>query len=85
MTRLSLIALAALLAPAPLLAQDRPPEGAMALSQVLAGLEADLGGDLDHISEVSWDDDGYWEVEYQTGDNREVDIKFDPATGNIRQ
>lgn len=85
MTRLSLIALAALFVPAPLLAQDRPPQNAMPLSQVVSGLETDLGTDLSHISEVSWDDDGYWEVEYQTRDNREVDIKVDPVSGDILQ
>lgn len=53
----------------------------MALSEVISMLETDLG----YISGVSWDDDGYWEVEYDTADNREVDVDVDPATGNILQ
>jgi hypothetical protein len=61
-----------------------PSAGSMSLSQVVAKLETDLS-DLGHISEISWEDDGYWEVEYQTTDNREVDIRVDPATGETRE
>ncbi len=80
-----MIALAGLIAaPSALMAQQTPPSGSMPLSQVVAKLETNLS-DLGHISEISWEDDGYWEVEYQTTDNREVDIRVDPATGETRE
>lgn len=80
------IALAASLAvPTMLAAQEAPPAGSMTLSQVVTKLETDVGTDLSYISEISWDDDGYWEVEYYTADNREVDVRVDPATGDVRQ
>jgi hypothetical protein len=80
-----MIALAGLIAaPSALMAQQTPPTGSMPLSQVVAKLETDLS-DLGHISEISWEDDGYWEVEYQTTDNREVDIRVDPVTGETRE
>lgn len=80
-----MIALAGLIAaPSALMAQQPPPAGSMPLSQVIAKLETDLS-DLGHISEISWEDGGYWEVEYQTTDNREVDIRVDPATGETRE
>ena len=81
-----MIALATLIAaPTALMAQDTPPEGAMPLSQLVTKLETDLAGDLGHITDVSWDDDGYWEVEYHNAENREVEIRVDPATGEVRQ
>lgn len=72
-------------APSAMMAQQTPPAGSLPLSEVVTKLETDLGGDLSFISDVSWDDDGYWEVEYHTADNREVDIRVDPASGEIRQ
>lgn len=81
-----MIALATLIAaPTALMAQETPPEGSMPLSQLVTKLEADLAGELGHITDVSWDDDGYWEVEYQNADNREVEIRVDPATGEMQQ
>ncbi|GGF59468.1 hypothetical protein GCM10011402_09370 [Paracoccus acridae] len=81
-----MIALATLIAaPTALMAQDTPPEGSMPLSQLVTKLETDLAGELGHITDVSWDDDGYWEVEYHNAENREVEIRVDPATGEVRQ
>ncbi|MDQ1899158.1 PepSY domain-containing protein [Paracoccus sp. WLY502] len=81
-----MIALATLIAaPTALMAQETPPEGSMPLSQLVTKLEADLAGELGHITDVSWDDDGYWEVEYQNADNREVEIRVDPASGEMQQ
>ena len=73
---------AAVLALMPLSAVAAPPpaEG-MNLSGIIAKIETDLGDSLAYIEEVSWDDDGYWEVEYRTTDNAEVDIRLDPITG----
>lgn len=85
MTR-HMIALAALFAaPSALMAQDMPPQGSMPLSQVVTKLETDVGTDLAFISEVSWDDDGYWEVDYVTTDRAKVEVKIDPATGEVRR
>ncbi|MDO5656973.1 MAG: PepSY domain-containing protein [Paracoccus sp. (in: a-proteobacteria)] len=58
-----------------------PPADALALSDIIAKIETDLGDTLAYIDEVNWDDDGYWEVEYRTTDNAEVDIRVDPITG----
>lgn len=81
-----IIALAALVAaPTALVAQEIPPAGAMPLSQLVTKLETDLAAELGHITDISWDDDGYWEVEYHNAENREVEIRVDPATGNVRQ
>lgn len=81
-----MIAVAGLIAvPSVLMAQQTPPAGAMPLSQIVTKLETDLGGQLGHIEDISWDDDGYWEVEYHTTDNREVEIRVDPATGEVRE
>lgn len=81
-----MIALATLIAaPTALMAQDTPPEGSMPLSQLVNKLETDLAGELGHITDLSWDDDGYWEVEYHNAENREVEIRVDPATGEVRQ
>lgn len=64
--------------------QDRPPADAMALSEILASLEQDLGDGLAFIDEVDWDDDGYYKVEYYTDDGREVKVRLDPMTGQPR-
>lgn len=63
-------------------AQDRPPEDAMPLSEVLAMLEA--GGDVAYFDEIEWDDDGYWEVSYYRADGSEVSVDLDPSTGEPR-
>lgn len=80
--RLVILACAALV-PASVMA-DPPPQGAMQLSQIAATLEADVGADLAYIESIEWDDDGYWEVEYRTTDDREVEVNLDPATGKPR-
>lgn len=85
MTLRPLAALALMIAPSTLMAQDVPPADAMPLSEILAGIEADLGTDLGHIDEVDWDDDGYYDIEYRTADNREVRVRIDPVTGEAIQ
>ncbi len=60
-------------------AQDRPPEGALPLSQVLATLEA--GGDVASFDEVDWDDDGHWEIDYIDAVGSKVELRADPMTG----
>lgn len=82
--RLILPVAAIMLMPTALLAQDRPPADALPLSQILSTLEEDVGTDLAFVDEVDWDDDGYYEVEYYTGDGREVKVRLDPVTGQPR-
>ena len=81
MTLRMMAAMALITAPTALLAQDMPPADAMPLSEILAGIEADLGAELGHVDEVDWDDDGYYDIEYRTADNREVRVRIDPVSG----
>ncbi len=72
-----LIALAAPVA----FAQNRPPENALPLSQIVTALEA---GGAQAFSEIEWDDDGYWEVEYWNAEGNRVEVRIDPLTGQPR-
>ncbi|MDO5371285.1 PepSY domain-containing protein [Paracoccus sp. (in: a-proteobacteria)] len=80
-TGLAALALGALALPA--LADTPPPAGAQPLSRIVATVEANVT-DLAFIEDVSWDDDGYWEVEYRTTGGQEVEIKVDPVSGQTR-
>lgn len=77
------IAVIALLATAPVaaFADTPPPAGSLALSEVVAKVEADAGATLAYVESVDWEDEGYWEVEYRTTDGKEVKLRADPATG----
>ncbi|MBK4216953.1 PepSY domain-containing protein [Paracoccus caeni] len=86
----ALVALATIVAlPTTILAQqadrDVPPAGSMALSELVQKLETDLASELGTITDVSWDDDGFWDVEYRNTENREVEIRVDPASGEVQQ
>lgn len=66
-------------------AQDRPPippENAMKLSQIITTIEQ--RNDFRYVSEVEWNDDGYYDVIYFTGDKAKVEIKIDAVTGKPR-
>ena len=80
-TGFAALALAALALPA--LADTPPPSNAQPLSRIVATVEANVA-DLAFIEDVSWDDDGYWEVEYRTTGGQEIEIKVDPVTGQTR-
>jgi uncharacterized iron-regulated membrane protein len=67
------------LAAAPALAQSQPPADSLPLSQVIAGVEASQP--VRNFTEVEWDDDGYWDVEFVTTENRRASIRIDPVTG----
>ena len=43
-----------------------------------------VGDSLAYVEDVSWDDDGYWEVEYRSADGAETEVKLDPMTGEPR-
>lgn len=76
-------ALGVMTLPAVAAAQTQPPATAQPLSRVIATIEANVA-DLAYIEDVSWDNDGYWEVEYRTTDGREVEIRVDPVTAQTR-
>jgi hypothetical protein len=68
------------------LAQDRepavPPQNAMKLSQIVATVEQ--RSDFRYVSEVAWNEDGYYDVIYYTGDKAKVEVKIDAVTGKTR-
>ena len=74
-----LIAATALLAAPAAIAQSLPPENALPLSQVVAGVEARDAVRV--ITEVEWDDDGYWDFEFVDTDNRSRSLRIDPVSG----
>lgn len=81
MLRLSAAALAGLLA-VPALADSLPPADGLPLSSIIAMLEND--NRFGAITEVSWDDDGYWEIELIRASGRDdVEIDVDPYSGSI--
>jgi hypothetical protein len=79
-------ALAALLFAGPALAQaESPPmpaENAMKLSEIIATIEA--RDQFRYVSEIDWDEDGFYRVIYFTSDKAKVEINMDPATGQPR-
>lgn len=60
-----------------------PPTNALALSEIIGLVEEQIS--FKYIDEVSWDKDGYWEVEYIDNNGREIEIKIDPVTGKVRK
>lgn len=76
---LPLAAAVAALSAAPALAQNLPPSNALPLSQVIAGVEKSQPVRV--FTEVEWDDDGYWDIEFVNSDNRRTSVRIDPFTG----
>jgi hypothetical protein len=67
------------------MAQDAPPvppQNAMKLSAIIATVEE--RDSFHYISEVSWNDDGYYDVVYFTTDKARVELKVDAVTGKNR-
>jgi len=60
-----------------------PPINALSLSEIIHKVEAQYNPK--YIDEVNWDNDGYWEVEYYDAKGKEIKIKIDPVTGEIRK
>ena len=69
----------ALLLAAPAFAQTLPPTGSLPLSQVVAGVEKTQPVQV--FTEIEWDDDGYWDIEFVNQDRRRASIRIDPMTG----
>jgi hypothetical protein len=74
-----LIALAALAVAAPALAQNLPPSNGLPLSQIVAGVETSQPVRV--FTEIEWDDDGYWDIEFINTDNRRSSVRIDPVSG----
>ena len=60
---------------------ELPPANAKPLSQIIKAVE-DKG--LKTITEVDFDD-GVWKIEAHQTDGKEITLKVDPVTGEIRQ
>ncbi|AOF90065.1 PepSY domain-containing protein [Sinorhizobium sp. RAC02] len=80
----SLVALVSTLALSvvPATAQDAKPraEDGKKPSEILASVEARR--DFARLQEMSWNDRGYYEIEYRTKDKARVEINIDAKSGN---
>ncbi len=69
----------ALAAATPALAQRQPPANGLPLSQIVAGVEASQPVQV--FTEIEWDDDGYWDIEFIDTGNRRASVRIDPVSG----
>lgn len=65
----------------PAFANDRPPEGSMPLSAIIAQIENEPG--FAYFDEIEFDD-GVWEIEYYRADGAKVSVDVDPMHGRRR-
>lgn len=70
---------ASLIAALPAMAQSLPPANALPLPQVIANVEKSQP--VRSFSEIEWDDDGYWDIEFVNTNNRRSSVRMDPVTG----
>ena len=56
-----------------------PPENALKLSAIIATVEQRDA--FQYVSDVEWNDEGYYDVVYFTTDKAKVEMKFNPVTG----
>lgn len=63
----------------PAAAQSLPPANALPLSQVIATVEKSQPVRV--FTEVEWDDDGYWDIEFVNQNNRRTSVRIDPFSG----
>jgi hypothetical protein len=59
-----------------------PPEKALKLSEIIAKIET--RDQFRYVSEIDWDDEGFYDVIYFTSDKAKVEIKIDAVTGQPR-
>lgn len=59
-----------------------PPATSLPISELTKRIEATIAN-LAAFKEISWDDDGYWEIEMFTTDGKTVDARADPVTGVV--
>lgn len=62
--------------------QDMPPPTAMPMSLLTKAIENSIAN-LQAFKEISWDDEGYWEIEMWTTDGKTVEARVDPITGTV--
>jgi hypothetical protein len=73
-------ALAALiLAAGPAAAQNLPPANGLSLSTIIANVEKTQPVRV--FTEIDWDDDGYWDIEFVNTNNRRATVRIDPFSG----
>jgi hypothetical protein len=81
--RLLAAALTALFFAGPAQAQTEappiPPENSVKLSEIIAKIET--RDQFRYVSDVEWDEDGFYRVIYFTSDKAKVEIHIDSATG----
>lgn len=77
--RLVLLATAAGVLASPALAQSLPPANGLPLSQIITGVEQTQPVRV--FTEVEWDDDGYWDIEFVNQSNRRASVRIDPVSG----
>jgi hypothetical protein len=85
--KFAVVLLVAFLAPASLaIAQDKPPpvppDDALKLSAVIATVEQRDA--FHYVSDIEWNEDGYYDVIYFTTDKAKVEMKIDAVTGKPR-
>jgi len=56
-----------------------PPPQAMKLSELIVQVEK--RDKFQHVDEIQWSDQGYYDVTYFTSDKAKVEIKLDPTSG----
>ena len=80
-TRTALVAGALALSLSQALAEDAKPraEDGMKPSEILAAVEA--RPDFLRLVDMSWNERGYYEIEYRTRDKAKVEINMDPKSG----
>ena len=59
-----------------------PPDNALKLSAIVATVEQRDA--FHYVSDVEWNDDGYYDVVYFTTDKAKVEMKIDAVTGKTR-
>jgi len=83
MSRMFVALSIAVLAASTAVAQDNkpavPPENALKLSAIIATIEQRDA--FQYVSDVEWNDDGYYDVIYFTTDKAKVEMKINPVTG----
>ncbi len=63
----------------PAFAQSLPPANSLPLSELVAKVEK--AQPVRVFTEVEWDDDGYWDMEFINQNNRRSSVRIDPFTG----
>ena len=58
---------------------SKPPGNAKKLSALIADVEK--RDKFQHVDEIQWSDQGYYDMIYLTSDKAKVEIKLDPVSG----